>query len=130
VFAFGSGVLDPYVVKMAKTKSELKQKMNQLSLVALKTKLPGQSQKLAMINQRLAVYSETSEVASILKDMLADIESRMKIFDTVDEQSEKLVEDTEAKLVEWEKKLVIIANEAEKAKEKMMSAQLALRGRN
>jgi len=130
VFAFGSGVLDPYVVKMAKTKSELKQKMNQLSLVALKTKLPGQSQKLAMINQRLAVYSETSEVANILKDMLADIESRMKIFDTVDEQSEKLVEDTEAKLVEWEKKLVIIANEAEKAKEKMMSAQLALRGRN
>ena len=130
MFAFGSGVLDPYVVKMAKTKSELKQKMNQLSLVALKTKLPGQSQKLAMINQRLAVYSETSEVANILKDMLADIESRMKIFDTVDEQSEKLVEDTEAKLVEWEKKLVIIANEAEKAKEKMMSAQLALRGRN
>jgi len=118
------------VVKMAKTKSELKQKMNQLSLVALKTKLPGQSQKLAMINQRLAVCSETSEVANILKDMLADIESRMKIFDTVDEQSEKLVEDTEAKLVEWEKKLVIIANEAEKAKEKMMSAQLALRGRN
>ena len=130
MFAFGSGVLDPYVVKMAKTKSELKQKMNQLSLVALKTKLPGQSQKLAMINQRLAVCSETSEVANILKDMLADIESRMKIFDTVDEQSEKLVEDTEAKLVEWEKKLVIIANEAEKAKEKMMSAQLALRGRN
>ena len=50
MFAFGSGVSDPYAVKMAKTKSELKQKMNQLSLVALKTKLPGQSQKLAMIN--------------------------------------------------------------------------------
>ena len=56
--------------------------------------------------------------------MLADIESRMKIIDTVDEQSKKLVEDTEAKLVEWEKKLVIIAHEADKAKEKMMSAQL------
>jgi len=120
----GSGVSDPYAEQMANAKSQLQQKMKQLNDVALKTKLPGQTQKLAMINQHLAVYSETNEVAKILKDMLADIEARLKIIDTVDEQSKKLVEDTEAKVVEWEKKLVVLANEADKAKEKMMSAQL------
>jgi len=119
-----TGVSDPYAEQMANAKSQLQQKMKQLNDVALKTKLPGQTQKLAMINQHLAVYSETNEVAKILKDMLADIEARLKIIDTVDEQSKKLVEDTEAKVVEWEKKLVVLANEADKAKEKMMSAQL------
>jgi len=119
-----TGVSDPYNVKLAKTRAELKQKMNELNQVALKTKLPGATQKLAMINQRLAVYSETEEVAKILKDMLADIESRLKIIDTVDEQAKKLVEDTEAKMVEWEKKLVVLANERDKAKEKMLNAQL------
>merc|ERR1711966_554857 len=119
-----TGVSDPYNVKLAKTRAELKQKMNELNQVALKTKLPGATQKLAMINQRLAVYSETEEVAKILKDMLADIESRLKIIDTVDEQAKKLVEDTEAKMVEWEKQLVALSNAADKAKEKQSAAQL------
>jgi len=68
-------------------------------------------------------YSD-KQVAKILKDMLSDIESRLKVIDTVDEQAKKLVEDTLAKMVEWQKKLVVIANEKDKAKEKMMSAKL------
>ena len=119
-----AGVSDPYATKMAKTKAELKAKIQQLNQVALKTKLPGQRQKLAAVTQHLAVYSETEEVAKILKDMLSDIEARLKIIDTVDEQAKKLVEDTEAKMVEWEKKLVVLANEADKAKEKMMAEKL------
>ena len=90
----------------------------------MKTKLPGYTQKLAMIDQHLAVYSETEEVAKILKEMLDDIEQRLKIIDTVDEQANKLVEDTEAKMVEWEKQLVALSNAADKAKEKQASAQL------
>ena len=119
-----TGVSDPYAEQMTKTKAELHAKFAKLQSLALKTKLPGQTQKLAMIDQHLAVYSETQEVAKILKDMLSDIESRLKVIDTVDEQAKKLVTDTMAKMVEWEKKLVVIANEKDKAKEKMMSAKL------
>lgn len=119
-----TGVSDPYAIKLSRTKAELKAKVAELNTVALKSKLPGQTQKLAMIDQHLAVYSETEEVAKILKDMLADIESRLKVIDTVDEQSKKLVADTMAKMVEWQKKLVVIANEKDHAKEKMMSAKL------
>jgi len=41
-----------------------------------------------------------------------------------DEQAKKLVDDTEAKMVEWEKQLVALSNAADKAKEKQASAQL------
>lgn len=119
-----TGVSDPYATKMAKVKAELKAKMQQLQQVTLKTKLPGQRQKFAAVTQHLAVYSETEEVAQILQDMLSDIEARLKIIDTVDKQVKKLVEDTESKMVEWQKKLVVLANEADKSTEKMMTAKL------
>merc|ERR1712167_379485 len=106
----------------AKDVAQLKSKFAQLQALAAKTKLPGASQKLAMIDQHLAVYSETEEVARILKEMLDDIESRFKIIDTVDEQAKKLVEDTEAKMVEWEKQLVALSNAADKAKERQSAA--------
>merc|ERR1711990_1064196 len=94
-----TGVSDPYNIKMAKAKSELEAKVRELKKVALKTNLPGATQKLAMIDQHLAVYSETEEVAKILKDMLSDIESRLRIIDTVDEQAKALVEKTEEKMM-------------------------------
>merc|ERR1712216_953551 len=119
-----TGVSDPYASAKAKDVAQLKSKFAQLQALAAKTKLPGASQKLAMIDQHLAVYSETEEMARILKDMLDDIESRLKIIDTVDEQAKKLVEDTEAKMVEWEKQLVALSNAADKAKEKQSAAQL------
>ena len=84
---------------MDKTRRELKANLQRLHALALKTDVPGATQKLAQINQRLAVYSETSEVAKILMEMLDDIEQRLKIIDTVDEQAKQLVEDTEAKMV-------------------------------
>lgn len=113
-----------YNIKMTKTKAELRDKFAKLQSLALETRVPGSTQKLAMIKQHLAVYSETEEVANILKEMLDDLESRLKIIDTVDEQAKKLVEDTEAKMVEWEKQLVALSNAADKAKEKQSSAQL------
>jgi hypothetical protein len=119
-----TGVSDPYAEQMTRTKAELQAKFAKLQSLALKTKVPGSTQKLALINQHLAVYSETEEVAKILKEMLGDLESRLKIIDTVDEQAKKLVDDTEAKMVEWEKQLVALSNAADKAKEKQASAQL------
>ena len=119
-----NGVSDPYATKMDKTRRELKANLQRLHALALKTNLPGATQKLALINQRLAVYSETSEVAKILMEMLDDIEQRLKIIDTVDEQAKKLVEDTEAKMVHWEQQLVALSNAADKSKEKQSEAQL------
>lgn len=116
--------------KKAATVAELKEKFAELKAVAAKTKVAGQAQKLAVLDKHFAhttqlpVYAETTEVAQILKDMLDDLEARLKIIDTVDEQMKKLVDDTQAKTVEWETKLVTLSSEADKAKEKMLSAKV------
>jgi hypothetical protein len=60
--------------------------------------------------QQLPVYSETEQVAKILKEMLDDLATRLSVIDEVDFQSKKLVDDTYAKMIEWEKKLVVLAN--------------------
>jgi len=119
-----TGVSDPYAEqKKAPTAAELKAKIEKLHKLVLKTKLPGQTQKLAQI-QTLPVYSETEEVAKILKEMLADLSTRLSVIDEVDAQAQKLVDDAYDKMVEWEKKLVKLADEADKAKEKMMAEKL------
>ena len=84
--------------KMDKTKRELKANLQRLHMLAIKTNVPGVVQKLQEI-QRLAVYSETNAVAQILMEMLDDIEDRLKIINTVDEQAKKLVEETQNKVV-------------------------------
>ena len=69
---------------------------------------PGATEKLAQI-QQLPVYSETEEVAKILKEMLDDLATRLSVIDEVDAQGQKLVDDAYAKMLEWEKKLVVLA---------------------
>ena len=118
-----TGVSDPYNIKKANTKAVLQAKVNKLKQLVLKTALPGATQKLAQIEQ-LPVYSETEEVAKILKEMLADLSTRLSVIDEVDAQAQKLVDDSYDKMVEWEKKLVKLADEADKAKEKMMAEKL------
>ena len=56
------------------------------------------------------MYSETEEVAKILMEMLDDLATRLSVIDEVDEQAKKLVDDAYAKMLEWEKKLVVLAN--------------------
>lgn len=60
--------------------------------------------------QQLPVYSETEQVAKILKEMLDDLATRLSVIDEVDFQAKKLVDDTYGKMIEWEKKLVVLAN--------------------
>merc|ERR1711918_306741 len=100
-----------------------KAKLGKLQELVLKTNLPGATQKLAQI-QQLPVYSETEEVAKILMEMLDDLATRLSVIDEVDEQAKKLVDDAYNKMIEWEKKLVVLANEADKAKEKMLKEKL------
>jgi len=118
-----TGVSDPYNIKKANTKAVLQAKVNKLKQLVLKTALPGATQKLAQIEQ-LPVYSETEEVAKILKEMLSDLSTRLSVINEVDAQAKKLVDDAYAKMVEWEKKLVKLADEADAAKEKMMAEKL------
>merc|ERR1712216_411431 len=110
--------------KKANSKAILQEKVNKLKQLVLKTKLPGATQKLAQL-QKLPVYSETEEVAKILKEMLSDLSTRLSVINEVDAQAKKLVDDAYAKMVDWEKKLVKLADEADKAKEKMMAEKLA-----
>jgi len=119
-----TGVSDPYnIKKAAATQVKLADKMRALKQLARKTKLPGTVQKLAQI-EALPIYSETEEVAKILKEILADLATRLSVINEVDEQAQKLVDEAYAKMVEWEKKLVKLADEADKAKEKMMAEKL------
>merc|ERR1719352_474180 len=114
-----TGVSDPYNIKKAVSPQALKQKVAELQKLVLKSQIPGHMQKLAQIEQ-LPVYSETEEVAKILKEMLDDLATRLSVIDEVDVQAKKLVDDAYAKMIEWEKKLVVLAAEADKAKEKML----------
>ena len=107
--------------------AELRQKVTELKAVVLKTKVAGQMHKLALIEKhlptttKLPVYSETVEVAQILKEMLDDLDMRLKIIDSSDEEMKKLVDDTWEKVVEWEKQLVALGKEADEAERRTLA---------
>ena len=104
-----TGVSDPYADQhKAISPQVLKAKVAELQALVLKSNNQAQMQKLAQI-QQLPVYSETEEVAKILKEMLDDLATRLSVIDEVDAQAQKMVDDTYAKMLEWEKKLVLLA---------------------
>jgi len=103
--------------------SQLQAKIKKLQNLALRTQVPGATQKLAQLH-KLAVYSETEEVAKILKEMLADLATRLSVINEVDAQAQKLLDDAFKNMVKWEQKLVALSGEADKAKEKMMAEKL------
>ena len=43
-------------------------------------------------------------------EMLDDLATRLSVIDEVDAQAQQLVDDAYAKMIEWEKKLVVLAN--------------------
>jgi len=113
--------------KLEKTKAALEQKIKLLTQLASKTGLPGTQQKLAVLmpkRSKLAVYQESVEVANILKEMLDDIATRRAVIDKVDEEAQKLLDSVNAKMVEWENKLVALGNAKDKAKSLMDAAKL------
>jgi len=122
-----TGVSDYYGEYKAKTRAELKEKIAKLTQLLEKQKLPGTTQKLALLKahtSKLAVYAETIEVVNILKEMLEDIKTRGEILDKVDNEAKKLMDDCQAKMVEWEGKLVALGNAKDKAKALQDAAKL------
>lgn len=87
--------------------------IKKLQALAQKTNLPGATSKLAQI-QQMPVYSETEEVAKILKQMLADLATRLSVINEVDAQAQAEADKTYAKMVEWEQKLVKLADDKDK----------------
>merc|ERR1712216_709350 len=74
------------------SRAALKAKIARLSELIAKSGTPGQTQKLALLKAhttKLTVYSETIEVANILKEMLEDIKTRREIIDKVDSEAKK-----------------------------------------
>ena len=124
-----TGVSDYYgeYKDSGKTRAELKAKIAKLTELLEKQKLPGTTQKLALLKahtSKLAVYAETIEVVNILKEMLEDIKTRFEIIDKVDNEAKKLMDDVTAKMVEWEGKLVALGNAKDKAKALQDAAKL------
>eukprot|EP00802_Teleaulax_amphioxeia_P006724 Tamp_06729.p2 GENE.Tamp_06729~~Tamp_06729.p2 ORF type:complete len:372 (-),score=125.43 Tamp_06729:1530-2558(-) len=120
-----SGVSDPYNIKMSRAKAQLHEKVVQLKQLTLHTKVGVKdSEKLALLSrQSLAVYSETEEVAGILKQMLKDLDQRVAVLDELDAKANQEVTDTYGKMVEWEKKMVALANQADRAQASIQSSE-------
>jgi len=109
--------------KIAKTKEELEDKINQLSALMSKSDMPGVKSKVALLAQKaslgkLAVYDESVEVVKILKELLDDIHTRREVLNKVDGSAKKLMDEAMNKMVEWETKLVALGNAKDKASAK------------
>jgi hypothetical protein len=89
--------------------------IKKLQMLAQKTNLPGSTSQLAQI-QQMPVYSETEEVAKILKEMLGDLATRLSIINEVDAKAQEEANKTYDKLVEWQQKLVKLANDKDKVR--------------
>lgn len=114
-----TGVSDPYDIKVSRARIQLQAKMAQLKQLASKegretvkmSKLTALTQKLA-VHSSLAVYSETEEVARILKEMLDDLDVRVSAIDTMDAKALAEVSSTFDKMVDWEKQMVKLGDAA------------------
>ena len=120
-----TGVSDPYNIKIAQAKAQLMAKMAQLKQISHNTKVGVKgSEKLAQLSdQKLAVYSETEEVANILKEMLADLDAHMNIIDEMDIKAQEMVTSTFNKMVEWEKQMVALSDAADKARRNILASE-------
>merc|ERR1719217_2022787 len=70
------------------------------------------------------IDEETEEVARVLKEMLADLQTRLDVLEDVDKKAKEIADEAYNKMVEWEGKLVALSDQADKAKEKMMAEKL------
>jgi len=118
------GVSDPYAVKKAVNRAQLQQKINQLEAISLKAKQPKMGQMLHQLKTSLAQYAESEEVAKILKQMLQDIEDRLRIITNLAASAQKTADEMEAKLIEWQTKLVELSNAKDKARAQAQAEQL------
>jgi len=81
-------------------------------------------QMLHQLRSSLAQFAESEEVAMILKQMLQDIEDRMRVLANLAAQASANTQEMQAKMIEWQTKLVELSDAADKAKAAAQSEQL------
>jgi len=121
------GVSDPYATPGARkaiNTKELMQKLQKIQSISLKVKQPKMGQMLQQLKSSLAQFAESDEVAAILKQMLQDIEDRLRIIDNLAASAKQTADAMEAKVIEWQTKLVELSNAKDKAKAEAQSQQL------
>jgi len=121
------GVSDPYATPGARkaiNTKELMQKLQKIQSISLKVKQPKMGQMLQQLKSSLAQFAESDEVAAILKQMLQDIEDRLRIIDNLAATAKQTADAMEAKVIEWQTKLVELSNAKDKAKAEAQSQQL------
>jgi len=123
------GVSDPYATGSKKavpavSTAELKQKLQRLQALSGKVKQAKFSTMLNKLKSSLAEFAESDEVASILKQMLQDIEDRLRIITNLATSAKKTADDLEAKVIEWQTKLVELSTAKDKANAEAQAEQL------
>jgi alkylhydroperoxidase/carboxymuconolactone decarboxylase family protein YurZ len=95
------GVSDPYAIKKAVSRAQLSQKIKELEAISLKVQQPKMGQMLHQLKSSLAQYAESEEVAKILKQMLQDIEDRMRIIDNLAASAKKTADECVTDSFHW-----------------------------
>jgi vacuolar-type H+-ATPase subunit I/STV1 len=101
----------PQEMDPKRVKAELKK----LEDLASKVQQPKMRQQLAKLTISLDSTTETGEVAAILKQMLQDIEDRIRILNNLDAAASAQADTMQTKLIEWQTKLVDLSNAKDKA---------------
>jgi len=102
----------------------VKAELKKLEDLANKVQQPKMRKQLEKLTLSLDSTSETGEVAAILKQMLQDIEDRIRILDNLDTASTAQADAMQSKLIEWQTKLVDLSNAADKAKAQSQAQSL------
>jgi len=118
------GVSDPYAAKKAVSTTELMHKLEKLQALSRKTNQVKMAPMLHQLKSSLAEFAESDQVAAILKQMLQDIEDRLRIINNLGTSAQKQADDLEAKLIEWQTKLVELSTAKDKAKAEAQAEQL------
>jgi len=121
------GVSDPYAIgnkKKAVSSAQLQQKLERLQALSSKAKQAKFSTMLHKLKSSLAEFAESDEVALILKQMLSDIEDRLRIITNLATSAKKNADDMEAKVIEWQTKLVELSTAKDKANAEAQAEQL------
>jgi hypothetical protein len=125
------GVSDPYSIgkksssnKQISDTSTLMEKINKIESISQKVNMPNMGTMLHKLKSSLAEYAESDEVAMILMQMLQDIEDRLRILNNLSASAQKQADEMEAKMIEWQTKLVELSAAKDKAKAEAQAQQL------
>uniref|UniRef100_A0A7S0H891 Uncharacterized protein n=1 Tax=Hanusia phi TaxID=3032 RepID=A0A7S0H891_9CRYP len=103
------------------TLMQIKAKLSKLQQWAQQSNSAVKIQGIKSLEQKLASFTETSAVRTLLQDMLKELDTREQVVKKVEDEAKAEMNSHFDKLVHYEKDVVDLSNAADKAKE--VSAQ-------